>query len=379
MLANLDRVLYGLPPITGHHRRALSRTPAGGVQRDTDPAAQRPQLQLLDLQLGRRLRQLPLAYEAWMYDDGPGQRQPGLHDAATARMLGPPPRRPVVALTATTRSPWASRPATTPPARPATRCCSARATPVSARLQPTPGAQAAGGRRQRRRGLGPRARGTAANPGGNSGSGATPPPPPRRSSSRSASAGRAGRRSAGQACRAATCTFIEAPGLRSASSPAPSAAPPSPAGAAPAAGRHDLHPDSRPASAATVSAGFAGQAPASRTARSPPRPHRALPHARTAHSPHARTARSPHARTAHSSHARASRLSRSPVHATVHAHRGRIELRIAAPAGLRLQCRLSSATAPVLPGTPSTPAGTTRSTRGCPTGSTACVFAPPRA
>ena len=175
-------------------------------------------------------------------------------------------------------------------------------------------------------GTGTRA-GTQANPGANPGSDATPPAPQKVVVTVSVHGTGVVADQSGQACGTATCMFTEAPGhpIRLTARAAGRTSFAGWGGAC--SGARAVCTLTPGASAATVSAAFAGPAPLSR---------------RTARSPHARTARSPRARTARSPHAGASRLSRSPVHATVHVLRGRVEVRIAAPAGLRLQCSLSA-------------------------------------
>jgi hypothetical protein len=71
VLANLDRVLYGLPPITGI-TAALAHDAAMGVQGDTDPQPSDPSFNYWASNWAGGFPNLPLAYEAWMYDDGPG-------------------------------------------------------------------------------------------------------------------------------------------------------------------------------------------------------------------------------------------------------------------------------------------------------------------
>jgi hypothetical protein len=71
VLANLDRVLYGLATIPGI-TAGLSQDAAGGVQRDTDPQPSDPNFNYYTSNWAGGFFNMPLAYEAWMYDDGPG-------------------------------------------------------------------------------------------------------------------------------------------------------------------------------------------------------------------------------------------------------------------------------------------------------------------
>lgn len=71
VLANLDRVLYGLAPIPGI-TAGLSQDAAVGVQRDTDPKPSDPNFNYYTSNWAGGFINPPLAYEAWMYDDGPG-------------------------------------------------------------------------------------------------------------------------------------------------------------------------------------------------------------------------------------------------------------------------------------------------------------------
>lgn len=71
VLANLDRVLYGLAPVPGL-TAALSRDAAAGVQNDNDPQPSDPSFTYYTSNWAGGFVNLLLAYEAWMYDDGPG-------------------------------------------------------------------------------------------------------------------------------------------------------------------------------------------------------------------------------------------------------------------------------------------------------------------
>jgi hypothetical protein len=71
VLANLDRVLYGLPPIPGMNA-ALGQDAMQGVQTDSDPAPSDPNVISYTSNWAGNFANYPLAYEAWMYDDGPG-------------------------------------------------------------------------------------------------------------------------------------------------------------------------------------------------------------------------------------------------------------------------------------------------------------------
>ncbi|MGI9184737.1 MAG: hypothetical protein ACR2GZ_07205 [Solirubrobacteraceae bacterium] len=71
VLANLDRILYGLAPIPGL-TAGLSRDAAAGAQRDTDPKPSDASFNYYTSNWAGGFANLPLAYEAWMYDDGAG-------------------------------------------------------------------------------------------------------------------------------------------------------------------------------------------------------------------------------------------------------------------------------------------------------------------
>jgi hypothetical protein len=71
VLTNLDRVLYGLPPIPGL-TAALSQDVAHGVQNDSDAGPSNPDVISYTSNWAGGFQNTPLAYEAWMYDDGPG-------------------------------------------------------------------------------------------------------------------------------------------------------------------------------------------------------------------------------------------------------------------------------------------------------------------
>jgi hypothetical protein len=71
VLANLDRLLYGLRPITGM-TAALDRDAAGGVRRDQDPQPSDPDFNAWTANWAGGYVNLPEAYGAWMYDDGAG-------------------------------------------------------------------------------------------------------------------------------------------------------------------------------------------------------------------------------------------------------------------------------------------------------------------
>lgn len=84
VLTNLDRVLYGLTPIPGL-TAALGRDAARGVQADTDPTPSDPVVISYTSNWAGGFQSTPLAYEAWMYDDGPGS---GNLDCTTADASG---------------------------------------------------------------------------------------------------------------------------------------------------------------------------------------------------------------------------------------------------------------------------------------------------
>jgi hypothetical protein len=71
VLTDLDRVLYGLAPIPGL-TDALDADAAAGVQSDDDPQSSDSQFSYYASNWAGGFANLPQAYEAWMYDDGPG-------------------------------------------------------------------------------------------------------------------------------------------------------------------------------------------------------------------------------------------------------------------------------------------------------------------
>lgn len=71
VLTNLDRIQNGLPPITGI-TAGLSQDAMGGIQNDTDPHPSDPNFNYWTANWAGGFENVVLAYEAWMYDDGPG-------------------------------------------------------------------------------------------------------------------------------------------------------------------------------------------------------------------------------------------------------------------------------------------------------------------
>jgi hypothetical protein len=71
VLTNLDRVLYGLTPIPGL-TAALGHDAAAGVRTGNDPTASDPDVIAFTSNWAGGFRDMPLAYAAWMYDDGAG-------------------------------------------------------------------------------------------------------------------------------------------------------------------------------------------------------------------------------------------------------------------------------------------------------------------
>jgi hypothetical protein len=71
VLSNLDRIQYGLPPITGL-TAGLNSDAMGGVRRDADPQPTAQNYLVWTANWAGGFANMPLAYEAWMYDDGPG-------------------------------------------------------------------------------------------------------------------------------------------------------------------------------------------------------------------------------------------------------------------------------------------------------------------
>lgn len=73
VLSNLDRKLYGLPVVPGLVG-SLDQDAAQGVQADADPSSSDPAAQSYTSNWAGAYQNMPAAYEAWLYDDGPGSR-----------------------------------------------------------------------------------------------------------------------------------------------------------------------------------------------------------------------------------------------------------------------------------------------------------------
>lgn len=71
VLANLDRVLYGLKPVTGL-TSALNADALSGARHDADPQPRAGDYLAWTANWAGGFTNMPLAYEAWMYDDGLG-------------------------------------------------------------------------------------------------------------------------------------------------------------------------------------------------------------------------------------------------------------------------------------------------------------------
>lgn len=71
ILANLDRIQYTLPPITGLTEE-LDGFALTGVQHDADPVSTDPNIQGSTSNWAGAYTNMVVAYEAWMYDDGLG-------------------------------------------------------------------------------------------------------------------------------------------------------------------------------------------------------------------------------------------------------------------------------------------------------------------
>lgn len=71
ILTDLDRTLYGLPAIPGR-TAALDADALSGANGDADPMSTDPDFQDFTSNWAGGFPNLEAAYEAWMYDDGPG-------------------------------------------------------------------------------------------------------------------------------------------------------------------------------------------------------------------------------------------------------------------------------------------------------------------
>jgi hypothetical protein len=87
VLANLDRILYGLAPVTGL-TAALDNDAAGGVHGDADPQPTASNYLAWTANWAGGFSNMPLAYEAWMYDDGPGSGNLDCSSSNTAGCWG---------------------------------------------------------------------------------------------------------------------------------------------------------------------------------------------------------------------------------------------------------------------------------------------------
>lgn len=87
VLANLDRILYGLAPVTGLSA-ALDKDATAGVQQVADPQPTAPDYLAWTSNWAGGFATLPLAYEAWMYDDGPGSGNLDCTASSTAGCWG---------------------------------------------------------------------------------------------------------------------------------------------------------------------------------------------------------------------------------------------------------------------------------------------------
>jgi hypothetical protein len=72
ILTNLDRIEYGLPPITGLTAQLSSDALTTGVKTGTDPSPSASNLTGWTANWAAGYANAPIAYEAWMWDDGPG-------------------------------------------------------------------------------------------------------------------------------------------------------------------------------------------------------------------------------------------------------------------------------------------------------------------
>jgi hypothetical protein len=87
VLANLDRILYGLAPVTGL-TAALDTDAAAGVHADADPQPTASNYLAWTANWAGGFSNMPLAYEAWMYDDGPGSGNLDCSSSNTAGCWG---------------------------------------------------------------------------------------------------------------------------------------------------------------------------------------------------------------------------------------------------------------------------------------------------
>jgi hypothetical protein len=71
ILSDEDRITYGLPPITGL-TDAASQDAAGGIAVDNDPEPSNPDWYAYTANWSGGYPNIVIAYEEWMYDDGPG-------------------------------------------------------------------------------------------------------------------------------------------------------------------------------------------------------------------------------------------------------------------------------------------------------------------
>ena len=72
VLTNLDRTQYGLPPVPGLTAALNNDAQESGVGIDADPSPSDPSIEDYSANWAGAFDNAPLAYEAWLYDDGLG-------------------------------------------------------------------------------------------------------------------------------------------------------------------------------------------------------------------------------------------------------------------------------------------------------------------
>jgi hypothetical protein len=86
VLTNLDRILYGLPPIPGLTRKLNHDALANGVRRATDPLpTDMSGIRTATANWAGWFANAPMAYEAWVWDDGLGSGNINVDCSASQR------------------------------------------------------------------------------------------------------------------------------------------------------------------------------------------------------------------------------------------------------------------------------------------------------
>ncbi|HZS30192.1 MAG TPA: PASTA domain-containing protein [Gaiellaceae bacterium] len=88
ILTNLDRILYGLPPVLGLSATLNNDALVTGVQAEADPSPSLDDWNSFTANWAGGYPNAPFAYEGWMYDDGPGSTNADCTPTHTAGCWG---------------------------------------------------------------------------------------------------------------------------------------------------------------------------------------------------------------------------------------------------------------------------------------------------